>query len=186
MIMLYVCCALYVLRSILLSYYVHVAMTPLAPCIAEHVGLNHPTLFLSAIDGSYPIVSLIGKILEQQPLAMRQRLLADRAFCKCIIEITDAAVDRGVQQLHNGDHFAVHQRILVAGKLRVLNDVPAAELPLLGTWLRMREGDGVRETGLENTQRRIRAYLLRIAKAAVQEAASGRLNNIIHSYVNPP
>ena len=186
MLLLYVCSAL--IRAPIPDTDIHllVAMTALAPCIAELVVLDNPTLFLNAIDSSYPIISLVQRVLAQQPLAMRQRLLADCAFCNCVIEITDAAVDRGVQQLHNGDHLAAHQRILVAGKLRVLNGVPEAELPLLGRWLRMREGNGVRETGLGNTQSKIRAYLSWVGQAAVQDAASDRLNNIIRSYVNPP
>lgn len=167
-------------------FYLHVALTPLAPCIAEVVGLDNADLFLSAIDSSYPIISSIRGILAQQPFAMRQLFLADRAFCKCVMEITDAAIDRGVQQLHKGDHLAACQRILVAGKLRVLNDVPEEDLVELLRWQRMREGDGVRATGLGNTKSKIRAYLSRVGQAAVQDAARERLNNIVKSYINPP
>ena len=166
--------------------YLHVATDSAYSRIAEAVGLDHPKLFLGAIDGSYPIMSSIQDVLAQHPPAMRQRLLADGGFCKCVMEITDAAIDGGVQRLHNGDHIAAYQRILVTGMLRVLNDVPEEELSVIVRWLRMREGESVRATGLGNTKSKIRAYLSRVGQAAVQDAAKERLNNIVHSYVSPP
>ena len=154
--------------------------------LAENLGLDFPDLFLNAIDHSFPVTSSIQESLAEHSPGMRQLLLSDSAFCRCIIEITDAAIDEGVRQMHKGDHLAAHQRILMAGKLRALNDVPEEEVPMLTTWLRMREGENVRASGLGNTKSKIRAYLAKTTQADVQAATKERLNNILQSYVNPP